>query len=230
MKKAIAVILALVFVASIISACADGEESIDAAANSVLSEVEDSESIEVETNNVAVAEADGESGQATSDAVEEEQVEPEEEKGETPLQEAGASDSSSAVANENETVDQKLQTADKMETAETEETPKETKTSSPESEKPSNETVNKEQEESVPSKDEEEEPQTASEAEKKDGVRGDSVTIPDHEETVGNLVWVPVNGGTKYHSNPNCSKMKDPMQVSVETAEANGYEPCKRCY
>jgi len=44
------------------------------------------------------------------------------------------------------------------------------------------------------------------------------------------LVWVPTNGGTKYHSSAGCSKMKDPKQVSKETAEENGYTPCKRCY
>lgn len=57
-----------------------------------------------------------------------------------------------------------------------------------------------------------------------------SVTVPTYEDTTGNLVWVPVNGGTKYHSNSSCSKMKDPKQVTKEHAEANGYTACKRCY
>jgi len=57
-----------------------------------------------------------------------------------------------------------------------------------------------------------------------------TVTVPDQEETVGELVWVPTNGGTKYHKSATCSKMKDPMQVSVDTAVANGYTACKRCY
>lgn len=59
---------------------------------------------------------------------------------------------------------------------------------------------------------------------------GNSVTVPNAEETVGNLVWVPTNGGTKYHSKAGCSNMEDPMQVSLETAKANGYEACKRCH
>lgn len=59
---------------------------------------------------------------------------------------------------------------------------------------------------------------------------GNTVTVPDHEETVGNLVWVPTNGGKKYHSKSTCSNMENPMQVSVETATANGYTACKRCY
>ena len=61
-------------------------------------------------------------------------------------------------------------------------------------------------------------------------VGGNSVTVPDHSETVGNLVWVPTRGGTKYHSKSSCSKMIDPIQVSKETAIANGYTPCGRCY
>lgn len=60
--------------------------------------------------------------------------------------------------------------------------------------------------------------------------KGNSVTVPEKSETTGNLVWVPTNGGTKYHASSSCSNMKDPIQVSKETAENNGYEPCKRCY
>lgn len=57
-----------------------------------------------------------------------------------------------------------------------------------------------------------------------------SVTIPEKEENIGNLVWIPVNGGTKYHNKSSCSNMKNPIQVSVETAIENGYEPCKKCF
>lgn len=56
------------------------------------------------------------------------------------------------------------------------------------------------------------------------------VSVPKEEETVGNLVWVPTNGGKRYHSYSGCSNMKDPMQVTVETAIANGYTPCGRCH
>lgn len=59
---------------------------------------------------------------------------------------------------------------------------------------------------------------------------GSGVTVPDHEETEGNLVWVPTNGGKKYHSKSGCSGMENPMQVTLETAMANGYTACKRCY
>lgn len=56
------------------------------------------------------------------------------------------------------------------------------------------------------------------------------VNVPDEEESGENLVWVPTNGGTKYHSRSGCSNMKAPRQVTEETAVANGYTPCKRCH
>ena len=58
----------------------------------------------------------------------------------------------------------------------------------------------------------------------------DSIIVPDKAETQGNLVWVPTKGGTKYHSHSGCSNMKDPIQVSIETAKNNGYTACKKCY
>ena len=58
---------------------------------------------------------------------------------------------------------------------------------------------------------------------------GSSVTIPE-PETGGDLVWIPTHGGTKYHRSARCSNMIDPIQVSRETAIANGFTACKRCY
>ncbi len=57
-----------------------------------------------------------------------------------------------------------------------------------------------------------------------------SVTVPTVIQTGSDMVWIPTNGGTKYHSNAYCSKMKDPKQVSREQAEANGFTPCKKCH
>ena len=42
------------------------------------------------------------------------------------------------------------------------------------------------------------------------------------------LVWIP-KSGSKYHSKPNCSRMKNPRQVSLETAVEAGYGPCSKC-
>lgn len=45
----------------------------------------------------------------------------------------------------------------------------------------------------------------------------------------GAMVWIP-KSGSKYHSDPDCSGMNDPTQVTQAEAERRGYEPCKRCY
>lgn len=43
-------------------------------------------------------------------------------------------------------------------------------------------------------------------------------------------VWIPTKGGTKYHKTSSCSNMIDPQQVTVQEAENQGFQPCKRCY
>lgn len=48
-------------------------------------------------------------------------------------------------------------------------------------------------------------------------------------EAPAQMVWIP-RTGSKYHSNPNCSNMKNPSQVSKDQAVSMGYEPCKKCY
>ena len=44
------------------------------------------------------------------------------------------------------------------------------------------------------------------------------------------LVWIPTNGGTKYHTHAGCSNMKNPEQVPLSEAEDLGFTPCKRCH
>lgn len=48
----------------------------------------------------------------------------------------------------------------------------------------------------------------------------------DPQET---MVWIPVNGGKKYHLNSDCSNMKNPKQVSISEARRLNYTPCGRC-
>lgn len=43
------------------------------------------------------------------------------------------------------------------------------------------------------------------------------------------MVWIP-RTGSKYHSNPECSGMKNPSQVTLEEAVSRGYAPCEDCY
>lgn len=43
------------------------------------------------------------------------------------------------------------------------------------------------------------------------------------------MVWVS-RTGTKYHSNPNCSNMKNPAHMTQSEAENLGRTPCSKCY
>lgn len=45
----------------------------------------------------------------------------------------------------------------------------------------------------------------------------------------GQMVWIS-SSGTKYHRRSSCSNMKNPWQVTVEEAQAQGRQPCKKCY
>ncbi len=44
------------------------------------------------------------------------------------------------------------------------------------------------------------------------------------------IVWIPMNGGKKYHEKPECSNMIEPRQVPIECTPALELEACKRCY
>ena len=44
------------------------------------------------------------------------------------------------------------------------------------------------------------------------------------------MVWIPTNGGTKYHSKSTCSQMENPDYVTKSEAENLGFGPCGRCY
>ena len=57
-------------------------------------------------------------------------------------------------------------------------------------------------------------------------MKPDHTTSNDEKVTV---VWV-VTTGSKYHSKSSCSNMKSPRQISLENAQKQGYEPCKKCY
>lgn len=61
------------------------------------------------------------------------------------------------------------------------------------------------------------------------GSSGSSSNDYTEGEKTERMVWIPTNGGTKYHSRSSCSKMKDPIQVTLEEAQALGFTPCKKC-
>lgn len=46
----------------------------------------------------------------------------------------------------------------------------------------------------------------------------------------GVMVWIPTNGGKRYHCKETCSNMIDPQYVTIEQAQQEGFTPCGRCY
>lgn len=49
-------------------------------------------------------------------------------------------------------------------------------------------------------------------------------------DSQGQTVWIPTNGGKKYHRTSDCSDMINPSKTTIENAKAQGFEPCKKCY
>lgn len=54
-------------------------------------------------------------------------------------------------------------------------------------------------------------------------------TFQSQEITNERIVWITATG-SKYHSNPNCSKMKSPISIDLLDAIEKGYTPCGKCY
>lgn len=53
----------------------------------------------------------------------------------------------------------------------------------------------------------------------------EQATTTEREE----MVWVS-NTGSKYHSNPNCSNMRNPIKETLSDAKSRGLSPCSKCY
>lgn len=51
----------------------------------------------------------------------------------------------------------------------------------------------------------------------------------ESDEPKEQMVWIP-ESGSKYHSNPSCSGMDNPTQVTISEAKSRGYTACKKCY
>lgn len=51
-----------------------------------------------------------------------------------------------------------------------------------------------------------------------------------YNDSSSSMVWIPTNGGKKYHSHSGCSNMKNPEKVSLSKAKRLGFTACKRCY
>lgn len=45
------------------------------------------------------------------------------------------------------------------------------------------------------------------------------------------ICYIAASGnGTKYHSNPNCSRMNGAVKTTVDNAKKNNYSACSKCY
>ena len=73
--------------------------------------------------------------------------------------------------------------------------------------------------------------QTRIAAEKKKAAEATATQVTTETTTVEQeeMVWVS-NTGSKYHSNPNCSNMKNPSQHTLSYAKSMGLSPCSKCY
>lgn len=54
-------------------------------------------------------------------------------------------------------------------------------------------------------------------------------TVPFDSDDQSELVYVSASG-SKYHSNPQCSNMKNPIKMTESEAVSDGYTPCKNCW
>ena len=54
--------------------------------------------------------------------------------------------------------------------------------------------------------------------------------LPYYTTVQDPLVWIPMYGGTRYHSRPTCSGMMTAREMPVTCAEDCGFLPCGRCF
>ena len=54
--------------------------------------------------------------------------------------------------------------------------------------------------------------------------------LPYYTAAEDPLVWIPMYGGTRYHSKPTCSNMLVAREMPYTCAEDCGFLPCARCY
>lgn len=60
--------------------------------------------------------------------------------------------------------------------------------------------------------------------------KASSTATTGQSSSSGTMVWIPTNGGTKYHKTSGCSNMIDPEKVTISNAQSLGFTACGRCY
>lgn len=63
----------------------------------------------------------------------------------------------------------------------------------------------------------------------KSAVSAQTPTKPADSKPASKYVW-STSGGSKYHSNANCSNMKDPQKITLQQALDDGKTKCSRCW
>ncbi len=91
------------------------------------------------------------------------------------------------------------------------------------------EEARKKEEEEARKKAQEEEQRRAEEAARRAEEEAAAAQAPATSQSNAATVWIP-RTGSKYHSNPNCSNMKNPSSVTLDQAIAWGYGRCKKCW
>lgn len=59
-------------------------------------------------------------------------------------------------------------------------------------------------------------------------LNSNSSTSPSTSSSI--MVWIPTNGGKKYHDTSTCSNMKNPKRVTLSEAKRLGFDSCGRCH
>lgn len=54
-------------------------------------------------------------------------------------------------------------------------------------------------------------------------------TEPAKQSTSQQVYIAGSGSGKKYHRDPSCSRMKNPVQISIEEAQSRGYTSCSKC-
>lgn len=58
----------------------------------------------------------------------------------------------------------------------------------------------------------------------------DSRNLSANDVLGDGLVWIPTDGGSKYHSKSTCSGMDNPKQATKSEAIASGFSKCGKCW
>ena len=56
-----------------------------------------------------------------------------------------------------------------------------------------------------------------------------SETEPAKQSTSQQVYIAGSGNGKKYHRDPSCSRMRNPVQISIEEAQSRGYTSCSKC-